>query len=180
MKSISKKPIYESLASVSFKKIFWEKCKENGILIEDLIDRTGLTYLKIYRIVKGKENTSFNDIIILIQAAGFQPTEILNFKIEIPDYPPLRREVIGADSEKFKKSPAARFFLKQFIENELFKKEGLTPYEVQQLINDDLNKEFDEKDFALEMNKFYKNKILMRRKENDTYRYFEKTLDIKK
>jgi len=156
----------------AFRETFWRKCKERGITLEDLADRTGLSYIQIYRIVRGKKNTSFSNVIAVIRAAGFQPVEILGFELEIPQYPPLRSERLDVDGKKIRKSPGASFFVNEYIESGIFDPKGLTVAEITKMVNDDLGKDFDESDFSTEMGRFYERGKLTRKKEGSAYRYF--------
>lgn len=163
-------------ALMLFRKVFWEKCKEKGIVLEDLVDRTKLSYIQIFRIVRGTKNTSLSNVIAVIRAAGFQPSEIFDFKIEIPEYPPLRSEILGEDGKKLRKTPGAKFFISAYLDNGHFDNKGLTPAEITELVNVDLDKDFVEKDFSKEFSNIFnsiKHKNPFKRvKEGNTYRYF--------
>lgn len=164
----------ESLAL--FRSIFWKKCKDLGITLEDLADRTGIHYNQIYRIVRGTKNTSLSNVIAVIRAAGFQPSEIFTFEISIPDYPPLRRENVDISGKRIKKTPGAKFFITTYLENGHFDVVGLTPAEITKHVNEDLDKEFEEQDFSSAFSKIFngrreKNQF-KRIAEGSTYRYF--------
>lgn len=172
LKTSSPKQYIDPKALSTFREVFWRKCKERKITLEDLMDRTGLSYIQIYRIVRGTKNTSFSNVIAVIRAAGFQPGEILGFELEIPQYPPLRSERLDVDGKKLRKSPGPSFFVKEYIENGIFESKGLTAAEITKLVNDDLDKGFDEVDFSTEMGRFYEKEKLTRKKEGNAYRYF--------
>lgn len=156
----------------AFRETFWRKCKEHGIVLEDLVDRTGLSYIQIYRIVRGKKNTSFSNVVAVIRAAGFQPAEILNFKITIPNYPSLRSQRTDSDGNKLKKRPGPSFFITEYIENGYFENEGLTASQLTKLVNDDLDKGFVEADFSTELKRYLDKGKLTRKKEGISYRYY--------
>lgn len=84
MSKKNKKQYIDPEAMQKLRESFWKKCKEKGIVLEDLADRTGIEYAQIYRIVRGSRNTSFSNVIAVFRAAEFQPGDILNFEIEIP------------------------------------------------------------------------------------------------
>lgn len=165
---------YESLEI--FRKVFWAKCKEKGIVLEDLVERTGLSYIQIFRIVRGTKNTSLSNVMAVIKAGGFQPSEIFDFEITIPDYPPLRSEKLDATGKKTKKIPGAKFFITAYLENGHFDENGLTPAEITKAVNSDLDKDFVEKDFSSEFSKIFnglREKNPFRRiEEGNTFRYF--------
>ena len=170
------KQYIDPVALSLFRKVFWDKCKEKGIVLEDLVNRTGLSYIQIYRIVRGTKNTSLSNVIAVIRAAGFQPFEIFTFEISIPDYPPLRSELKNSDGKKEKKTPGAKFFIKAYLENGHFETRGLTPAEITEAVNIDLGKDFVEKDFSSEFSKMFngikKNNPFKRIAEGNTFRYF--------
>ncbi|SFC03831.1 DNA-binding transcriptional regulator, XRE family [Parapedobacter composti] len=172
LEKASPKQYIDPVALSAFREIFWRKCKEKDITLEDLADRTGLSYIQIYRIVRGKKNTSFSNVIAVIRAAEFQPVEILDFEIEIPVYPPLRGKKVNEDGKKLRKSPGPSFFINEYIENGIFDDNGLTAAELTKLVNDDLGKGFDESDFSTEMGRFCDKGALTREKEGSAYRYF--------
>jgi len=159
-----------------FRKVFWNKCKEKGIVLEDLVNRTGLSYIQVYRIVRGSKNTSLSNVIAVIRAAEFQPHEIFVFKISIPDYPPLRCENVDTDGKKIKKTPGAKFFITTYLENGHFKSKGLTPAEITKHVNEDLDKEFDEQDFSSAFSKIFNGPLdsnpFKRVAEGSTFRYY--------
>ena len=164
----------ESLAL--FRLIFWNKCKELGITLEDLADRTGIHYNQIYRIVRGTKNTSLSNVIAVIRAAEFQPSEIFTFEISIPDYPPLRCKNVDIDGKKIKKTPGAKFFITTYLENGHFDSKGLTPSEITKHVNEDLGKEFEEQDFSSAFSKIFnglqENNPFKRVAEGSTFRYY--------
>lgn len=156
-----------------FRETFWRKCKENGITLEDLAERTGLSYIQIFRIVRGKNNTSLSNVMAVIKAAGFQPYEIFTFNIEIPEYPPLIKD---RKDHKLPKSPGAIYYLRAYIEGGLFEDRSFTPAEFKNIVNSDLDSKFTEKEFSVAFSKIFtgpqdKNP-LRREKEGSTYRYF--------
>lgn len=173
MNNVDPKQYIDTEYLTLFREVFWRKCKEKGIVLEDLVDRTGLSYIQVYRIVRGKKNTSLSNVIAVIRAGGFQPSEILNFEIEIPPFPPLRSEVTDVRGNKLRKVPGPSFFIKQYIENELFKGSGLTSVELTNLVNGDLNMDFTESDFSSELGRFFDKKLLFRKKELNSYRYYQ-------
>jgi len=158
-----------------FRSVFWEKCKEMGITLEDLAERTGLSYIQIYRIVRGTKNTSLSNVFAVIRAAELQPSEIFNFEINIPDYLPLRKDRLDTNSNKIKSGPGAVFYIKAYLEDGHFDGKGLTPSEITSAVNSDLGKSFNEKDFSSAFSKIFndaKNNPFKRTKEGSTYRYF--------
>lgn len=156
-----------------FRETFWKKCKENDITLEDLAERTGLSYIQIFRIVRGKNNTSLSNVMAVIKAAGFQPFEVFTFNIEIPEYPPLRKY---RHEQKLPKAPSAIFYLRAYIENGLFENKSFTPAEFKNIINSDLDSKFSEKEFSVAFSKIFNGpqdkNPLKREEENSTYRYF--------
>lgn len=170
------KQYIDPVALSLFRKVFWDKCKEKGIVLEDLVNRTGLSYIQIYRIVRGTKNTSLSNVIAVIRAAGFQPYEIFTFSITIPDYPPLRCELKNSEGIVEKKTPGAKFFIKAYLENGHFEPNGFTPAEITEAVNVDLDKDFVEKDFSSEFSKMFnglKDKNPFKRiQEGNTFRYF--------
>lgn len=168
----SPKQYIDPEALFAFRNAFWKKCKEQKIALEDLADRTGLSYIQIYRIVRGTKNTSFSNVIAVIRAAGFQPADVLNFELQIPDYPLLRSERVDENGSKLRKSPGPSFFINEYIENGHFDENGLTAAEITKAVNDDLGKGFDEADFSTEMSRFNDKGKLTRNKEGSAYRYF--------
>lgn len=165
---------------ILFRTTFWKKCKEKGITLDDLKDRTGLSYIQIYRIVRGTKNTSLSNIIAVIRAAEFQPSEVFDFQIVIPEYPALRKD----RGEEARNVPGAKFYIKMYFENGHFDHKGLTPAEITKLVNEDLDKTFSEKDFSSEFSKIYKGpsdkNLFNRVKEGSTYRYFPLTEEEKR
>src|SRR5690606_28464737 len=108
----------------------------------------------------------------VIRAAGFQPADVLNFELQIPNYSPLRSERVDEDGNKLRKSPGPSFFIKEYIEKGSFDRNGLTAAEITKAVNDDLGKGFDEADFSTEMRRFHDKGKLTRNKEGSAYRYF--------
>src|SRR5690606_18956887 len=102
-KKSTPKQYIDPKALSTFREVFWKKCKERKITLEDLMDRTGLSYIQIYRIVRGTKNTSFSNVIAVIRAAGFQQAEILVFELDIPQDPPLRSERLDVYGKKLRK-----------------------------------------------------------------------------
>lgn len=156
-----------------FRQTFWEKCKASGITLEDLAERTDLSYIQIFRIVRGKNNTSLSNVMAVIKAAEFQPFEIFTFNIEIPDYPPLRKY---RQDKKLPKSPGAIFYLRAYIENGVFEGKSFTPAEFKNLVNSDLDSKFSDKDFSVAFSKIFNGlqdkNPLKRVQEGSSYRYF--------
>lgn len=160
-----KKQYFDPEAMSKFRDNFWKKCKEKGIVLEDLADRTGLDYAQIYRIVRGGKNTSFSNIIAVIRAAEFQPNEILNFEIEIPKYPPLRNQL--SKSEIKSRPKGATFFLKEFIHEGSFGDTSHTAAEITEYFNEDLSAEFSIADFSTALYRLFQKGVLQRFKNKD-------------
>lgn len=158
----------------AFREVFWKKCKAHGIVLEDLAERSGLSYIQVYRIVRGTKNTSLSNVIAVIRAAGFQPGEVFNFTIDIPEHPLLRSERIGKDGKKLRKSPGPSFFIKEYIENGHFRGSKLSAADLTKLVNEDLDMGFDEADFSTELSRFHEKQKLDRQKINGVYHYFDK------
>lgn len=73
----------------------WDVANEKRITLEDIQDRTGFSYSQVYRIVRGQNNISVSGFIAVCKALEIQPSEVLNFEIKLPRYPPLRRHRKG-------------------------------------------------------------------------------------
>lgn len=177
-----KQYIDEEILSL-FRTGFWRKCKEKGITLEDLSDRTGLSYIQIYRIVRGTKNTSLSNVFAVIRAAEFQPSDIFDFQISIPAYPPLRKDIKNGGERKPINTPGAKFFIRVYLENGYFDSNGLTPAEITAAVNADLDRNFSEKDFSSEFSKLFKdtrNNFFKRTSEGSTYRYFPLSEEEKK
>jgi len=71
----------------------WEISNAKKITLEDIQDRTEFSYSQVYRIVRGKNNISVSGLIAVCRALEIQPNEIFNFKLNIPKYSPLRKEL---------------------------------------------------------------------------------------
>jgi DNA-binding Xre family transcriptional regulator len=71
----------------------WAVSQESGITLEDIQDRTGFSYSQVYRIVRGKNNVSVSHIIAVCKALEIQPMAIFDFQIEIPKFPPVRKNL---------------------------------------------------------------------------------------
>jgi len=69
----------------------WSISNSSGITLEDIQDRTKFSYSQVYRVVRGTGNTSISAFIAVCQALEVQPSEIFNFNIPIPKYPPIRK-----------------------------------------------------------------------------------------
>ncbi|WP_437922403.1 helix-turn-helix domain-containing protein [Sphingobacterium sp. LRF_L2] len=69
----------------------WSISNSTGITLEDIQDRTGFSYSQVYRIVRGSNNMSVSGLIAVCKALEVQPADILDLKIEIPKYLPLRK-----------------------------------------------------------------------------------------
>jgi len=70
----------------------WAIAQNKSITLEDIQDRTGFSYSQVYRVLRGKNNTSISHLIEICRALEIQPKSIFDFEIEIPKYPPLRRD----------------------------------------------------------------------------------------
>lgn len=163
-----KKQYFDSEAMPKFRESFWKKCKEKGIVLEDLADRTGIDYAQIYRIVRGTRNTSFSNIIAVIRAAELQPADILNFEIEIPKYPPLRNQLSENEIKTRKtRSRGATFFLREFINEGHFENASFTVSEITRHFNEDLSAEFSEAEFSTALYRLFQNEKLDRFKNKD-------------
>lgn len=75
----------------TIREILWDICNEKKIALEDIQDRTGFSYSQVYRIVRGKNNMSVSGLIAVCKALEIQPTEVFNFKIQIPKHRPTRK-----------------------------------------------------------------------------------------
>ena len=71
----------------------WAIANRKSITLEDIQDRTGFSYSQVYRIIRGKNNTSISNIVAVCMALECQLNEVFNFEIKIPKYPKLRREL---------------------------------------------------------------------------------------
>ncbi|TKC03472.1 helix-turn-helix domain-containing protein [Pedobacter cryotolerans] len=71
----------------------WEISNAKKITLEDIQDRTDFSYSQVYRIVRGKNNISISGLIEVCRALEIQPIEVFSFKVKIPNYPPLRKEL---------------------------------------------------------------------------------------
>lgn len=168
-----KKQYIDPEAMQKFRESFWKKCKEKGIVLEDLADRTGIEYAQIYRIVRGTRNTSFSNVIAVIRAAEFQPDDILNFEIEIPKYPPLRNQLSESEVRTKKTRPrGATFFLREFIKEGHFENASYTVSDITRHFNEDLSAEFSEADFSTALYRLFQNEKLDRFKnKNGVWEY---------
>ena len=70
----------------------WSISNRKSITLEDIQDRTGFSYSQVYRIVRGTNNISVSGLIAVCKALEVQPTEVFDFKIEIPKHLPTRKE----------------------------------------------------------------------------------------
>lgn len=70
----------------------WKISNTKKITLEDIEDRTGFSYSQVYRIIRGTNNMSVSGLIAVCKALEVQINEVLNFDIEIPKHPLLRRE----------------------------------------------------------------------------------------
>jgi len=75
----------------SIRNRLWEISKEKKIALEDVQDRTGFSYSQVYRIIRGKNNISVSGLIAVCKALEVQPSDVFNFNIQIPKYPPTRK-----------------------------------------------------------------------------------------
>lgn len=73
----------------------WAISNEKKITLEDIQDRTGFSYSQVYRIVRGTNNISVSGFIAVCMALEVQPGEVMNFKIQIPKYPSVRKQMKG-------------------------------------------------------------------------------------
>jgi DNA-binding Xre family transcriptional regulator len=71
----------------------WTIANEKGITLEDIQDRTGFSYSQVYRIIRGENNTSVSNLLKICAALEIQPSELFDFKIEIPKFPSLRKNL---------------------------------------------------------------------------------------
>ncbi|MEB0280701.1 helix-turn-helix transcriptional regulator [Mucilaginibacter sp. 10B2] len=71
----------------------WAISQTRGITLEDIQDRTEFSYSQVYRIVRGKNNVSVSHLIAVCKALEVQPLAIFDFKIEIPKFSELRKEL---------------------------------------------------------------------------------------
>lgn len=78
---------------VLIRERLWEVSNAKKITLEDIQDRTEFSYSQVYRIVRGKNNISVSGIMAVCKALEIQPSELFNFKLKIPKYPPLRKEL---------------------------------------------------------------------------------------
>lgn len=79
----------ESLEKI--RERLWTIANNKKIALEDIQDRTGFSYSQVYRIVRGKNNMSISGFIAVCKALEIQPSEVFDFKIEIPKYKPTRK-----------------------------------------------------------------------------------------
>lgn len=70
----------------------WSVSKSKGITLEDIQDRTGFSYSQVYRIIRGTNNISVSGLVAVCKALEIQPSDVFNFKIEIPKHLPTRKE----------------------------------------------------------------------------------------
>jgi len=70
----------------------WAIAKKKRIVLEDIQDRTRFSYSQVYRIVRGTNSMSISGFIAVCKALEVQPSEVFNFKVEIPVYPPTRKQ----------------------------------------------------------------------------------------
>ncbi|WP_310147090.1 helix-turn-helix domain-containing protein [Pedobacter africanus] len=54
-------------------------------------DRTGFSYSQVYRIVRGTNNISVSGLVAVCKALEVQPSEVFDFTVAIPKYPPVRK-----------------------------------------------------------------------------------------
>jgi len=69
----------------------WAISKAKKITLEDIQDRTEFSYSQVYRIVRGDNNISVSGLFAVCKALEVQPNEVINFEIEIPKYPEVRK-----------------------------------------------------------------------------------------
>ena len=74
------------------REILWEISKRKKITLEDIQDRTEFSYSQVYRIMRGENNMSVSGFIAVCLALETQPSEVLHFTFNIPDYLPTRKE----------------------------------------------------------------------------------------
>lgn len=83
---------YIDVASLNIlRERLWTISNEKKITLEDIQDRTGFSYSQVYRIVRGTNNMSVSGFIAVCMALEVQPVEVLNFKVQIPKYPAVRK-----------------------------------------------------------------------------------------
>jgi DNA-binding Xre family transcriptional regulator len=70
----------------------WSTANAKGITLEDVQDRTGFSYSQVYRILRGGNNTSVSNVLKVCAALEMQPSEVFDFKLEIPKFPALRKD----------------------------------------------------------------------------------------
>jgi len=70
----------------------WSIANKKRITLEDIQDRTGFSYSQVYRIVRGTNNISVSGLIAVCKALEIQPTDVFDFKIEIPKHLATRKE----------------------------------------------------------------------------------------
>lgn len=70
----------------------WAISKSKKITLEDIQDRTEFSYSQVYRIMRGENNMSVSGLIAVCIALETQPSEILNFPVEIPNHLPIRKD----------------------------------------------------------------------------------------
>ncbi|MEE1885068.1 helix-turn-helix domain-containing protein [Pedobacter flavus] len=69
----------------------WAISNSKKITLEDIQDRTGLSYSQVYRIMRGNNNMSIKNLIAVCKALEVQPMEVMNIPIEIPKHHLLRK-----------------------------------------------------------------------------------------
>ena len=79
----------ESLNSI--RERLWLIANTKKIALEDIQDRTGFSYSQVYRIIRGKNNMSVSGLIAICKALEIQPSELFDFKIDIPKHSPTRK-----------------------------------------------------------------------------------------
>lgn len=73
----------------------WQISNDKKITLEDIQDRTEFSYSQVYRIIRGKNNISVSGLMAVCKALEIQPSEIFDFELTMPKYPPLRKQRKG-------------------------------------------------------------------------------------
>lgn len=163
--STERKQYIEPETLAKFRERFWGLCKKKGISLEDLADRTGISYTQIYRIVRGTANTSLSNVMAVIRAAELQPREVFDYDIDIPEYPQLRSKISKEEAKKRKARPAGgMFYLNEFIKDGRFAGKSYTSKQLTDYFNEDLGKNFSEAVFSTALSR---HKALSRKQNSE-------------
>ncbi len=79
----------------SLRAKLWKISNTKRITLEDIEDRTGLSYSQVYRIMRGNNNMSITGLVAVCRALEIQVSEVLDISIKIPKHPLVRKERKG-------------------------------------------------------------------------------------